>query len=64
MIRASAAPTVSNTYCTNDWYKSFAGVELIDVEASAVFADPENGDFTVKPAYQELGAGDPRWLGE
>lgn len=64
VIRASAAPTVSNTYCTNDWYKSFAGVELIDVEASAVFADPENGDFTVKPAYQELGAGDPRWLGE
>ena len=64
VIRASAAPTVSNTYCTNDWYKSFAGVELIDVEASAVFADPENGNFTVKPAYQELGAGDPRWLGE
>lgn len=64
VIRASAAPTVSNTYCTNDWYKSFDGVELIDVEASAVFADPENGDFTVKPAYQELGAGDPRWLGE
>ena len=63
-IQAASNPTVSNTYCTSDWYKTFDGVEMIDVEASAVFADPENGDFTVKPAYQELGAGDPRWLGE
>lgn len=63
-IVASSAPTVTNTYRTSDCFITFDGVELIDAEASAVFADPENGYFTVKPAYQELGAGDPRWLGE
>ena len=63
-IVASSMPNVTNTYRTSDCYITFDGVQQIESEASAVFADPENGDFTVKPAYQELGAGDPRWLGE
>ena len=66
-IVASSAPTVTNTYRTSDCFITFDGVQQLDVEATSVFVNPDdevNPDFTVKPAYQELGAGDPRWLGE
>lgn len=59
---AAVDPSVTNTYITNDWLKPITGATSLEVAASDVFVDPENGDFTVNEDYISLGAGDPRWL--
>ena len=59
---ASVDPSVSNTYITNDWLKPITGAVSLDVAASDLFVDPDNGDFTIKEEYISLGTGDPRWL--
>lgn len=61
IIRASSDPLVTNSYYTNDWYKAFTGLEIIDVDAATIFSDPENGDFTLKSDYTGYQTGDPRW---
>ena len=59
---AAVDPSVVNTYITNDWLKPIVGATNLDASASNVFADPDNGDFTLNADYISLGAGDPRWI--
>lgn len=59
---SAANPSVTNTYVASDWLLPITGASAIDAGATAIFADPANGDFTVNEAYASYGAGDPRWL--
>lgn len=59
--KASGTPKISNSYYTSDcsYTKSLLG-EGIELSATDLFADPANGDFTVKDAKYKA-YGDPRW---
>lgn len=61
-IRNDADPEISEVYFTNDFALSsaaFTPTVQLEYSASELFADPENGDFTL--LNDDIGAGDPRW---
>ena len=60
-LRCLHAPVVTNTYTPSDFFKKIDGATALDAAADDVFADPAAGNFTLKPAYTRLGAGDSRW---
>ena len=63
-IRGAANTTVNNVYFTSDFILSGSAFEptvQLEEDASEVFADPENGDFTIISKDVE-NAGDPRWI--
>lgn len=49
-IRSAIAPSMQNTYKTSDWITSnntIAGFQDYNSSSDVLFADPENGDFTI-----------------
>ena len=57
-IRSSMAQSIDECYHTNDFFKTLGSTEL-EYSANELFADPDNGDFTLK---KDINAGDPRWI--
>ena len=62
-IRTSGDTTMSNCYLSSDFTissnaSSFSQATTLEGDAASIFADPENGDFTLT---SNLGAGDPEW---
>ena len=60
-IRCSATPEISGCYATNDWFKAFTGLNMLDYSSTDLFKDPANGDFTIKSGTLTEKTGDPRW---
>ncbi|MCW0482175.1 DUF5123 domain-containing protein [Gaoshiqia sediminis] len=65
-IRAASAPVVTNTFATSDFVLGGSSISgLIDYLglSTDLFADPANGDFTIKDELFDgkSSAGDPRW---
>lgn len=61
-IRNDTDPTISEVYFTNDFALSsavFTPTVQLEYDASSLFTDPENGDFTLLKS--DVDAGDPRW---
>ncbi|MDR1882696.1 MAG: DUF5123 domain-containing protein [Prevotella sp.] len=63
-VRSTVAPSINNTYTTNDWsqtgdkvtYSTYGGT------AADLFEDPENGNFSFKDGSFDSSIGDPRWI--
>ena len=60
-IRCSATPEISGCYATNDWFKAFTGLNMLDYSSTDLFEDPANGNFTIKNGTLTEKVGDPRW---
>lgn len=60
-IRSKVAPTVSNTYTCNDFYKTITGAESLNASSTDVFTAPETNDFTLQEKYSGYKIGDSRW---
>ncbi len=60
-IRCSATPEISGCYATNDWYKAFPNLTMLDYASDALFTDAANGDFSFKAGTLTDKVGDPRW---
>lgn len=60
-IRASIQPLVSEVYRTNDFFKNFDGIMDFSGSSADLFVDPDNGNFSFKPATINKPVGDPRW---
>lgn len=59
-IRSAVTPTVWDVYYTSDFYKKIKEATALEVSSADLFADPANGDFTVKiDDYKKFG--DQRW---
>lgn len=59
-IRSSVTPTVWDVYTATDFYKKIKEATALEVSSADLFADPANGDFTVKlDDYKKFG--DQRW---
>lgn len=59
-LRSSVAPTIWDAYSTTDFFKVIKNVTDLEVSSAELFADPANGDFTVKlDEYKKFG--DQRW---
>ncbi len=62
-IRSKTAPSIDNTFATNDWTQSnnAAAYSSYNGTVSDLFMDPENGDFRIKDGTFNSNLGDPRW---
>lgn len=66
-VGAGSTTTFSNNYTTSDYLLGGSKINATDLDVSAaeIFADPANGDYTIKdetsPIYTNR-AGDTRWI--
>lgn len=56
------ADYTSGCVSTTDCFKVIKGVVTLDKSSADIFADPDNGDFTIKEGAGVENCGDPRWL--
>lgn len=62
-IRGASSLVIEEVYFTNDFVltaSAFTPTVQLSYSSSEIFADPENGDFTI--TVRDVDAGDPRWL--
>lgn len=57
----NVADYTTNCYSLSDCYKVIKGSTVSDKSSADVFADPANGDFTLKSGCGIEKCGDPRW---
>lgn len=57
-IRSSNPAAIDDCYHTTDFFKVLNGSTALDYKAEDLFANPAEGDFTLK---KDVDAGDPRW---